>query len=168
MFIQKEFDENDGRAKAKFRELFAQTPRYNKCTLIEPSDQYAIDFEVNTRKGLHIANIEVEVKNAWHGFNFAYDDIQILPRKQKFWMEDRYNKGKPTMFVMFNSDLSNHLVITSEKMVEIFTKGNTRCYGTEKTRNDEFFIAKKKDVMFGFFGKKEEEKTLPDDVDVFG
>ena len=59
-------------------------------------------------------------------------------------------KGKKTLFVMFNMSLSNHLVILSETMENIFSKGNTRNYGTEKTRNDDFYIARLDEVKLGF------------------
>ena len=42
---------------------------------------------------------------------------------------------------MFNKELTNHLAILSETMNNIFRIGNTRNYGTEKTRNDDFYIA---------------------------
>lgn len=151
MFIQKEFDENDGRAKNKLRTLLMKHPKYSSCTLVEPSDPFTVDFYVKNKKGEHVANIEVEVKKTWKGSDFKYNDIQLLPRKKKFWTEERYHKGKPTMFVMFNIDLTNHLVILSDKMEEIFSKNNTRHYGTEKTRDDAFFIAKKSEVTFGYF-----------------
>ena len=83
--------------------------------------------------------------------NFKYDDIQILSRKKKIWFDPNINLGKPTMFIMFNADLTNHLVITSHTMIDIFTRCNTRHYGTERTRNDEFYIANKPDVEFGLF-----------------
>jgi hypothetical protein len=35
-------------------------------------------------------------------------------------------------------------------MENIFSKGNTRNYGTEKTRNDDFYIARLDEVKLGF------------------
>lgn len=151
MFIQKEYDENDSRAKCKVRELFSISEKYKNYILIEPVNKYSVDFYVTQRDGKHVANVEVEVKKVWRGMDFRYDDIQILPRKKKMWFDTNINLGKPTMFIMFNADLTNHLVIKSPVMVDIFTRCDTRHYGTEKTRNDEFYIAKKLDVEFGLF-----------------
>lgn len=156
MFLQQEYNENDARAKAKLIELMKITPGYKTCTLVEPKDPYTVDFHVY-RNGGHFANIEVEVKKTWKTKEFTYSDIQLLPRKKKFWEDETHNLGRPTMFVMFNQDLSNHLVILSDKMQEIFSKNDTRHYGTEKTRNDAFYIAKKSDVLFGYFGSREPE-----------
>lgn len=154
MFIQSEYNENDARAKNKLIELFSQTPRYNTHILVEPLNKYTVDFYVINPTGNHIANIEVEVKNAWCGVDFVYHDIQLLPRKQKFWLDPKHHLNKPTMFVMFNSDLSNHLVIMSETMRRIFLGTGTRTYGTTKTRNDNFYIATIDEVIFGYFGAK--------------
>ena len=153
MFIQKEYDENDARAKHKVRELFSMHKVCKDFILTDPSNKYSVDFYVS-KNGNHIANVEVEVKKSWKGMNFIYDDIQILPRKKKMWFDESINLGKPTMFIMFNADLTNHLVIKSATMVDIYTRCDTRHYGTEKTRNDEFYIANKNDVEFGFFYKE--------------
>ena len=150
MFIQKEYDENDARAKRKVRELFSMHKVYKNFILTDPSNKYSVDFYVS-KNGIHVANVEVEVKKSWKGMNFRFDDIQILPRKKKTWFDESINLGKPTMFIMFNADLTNHLVIRSATMADIYTRCDTRQYGTEKTRNDEFYIAKKNDVEFGFF-----------------
>ena len=154
MFIQSEYNENDARAKNKLIELFSETPRYNRCVLNEPLNPYTVDFYVNDSNGKHIANIEVEVKNAWRTFDFTYSDIQLLPRKKKFWVDPTHHLNKPTMFVMFNRDLSNHLVIMSDVMQQIYFGSASRSYGTEKTRNDDFFVAKKSQVLFSYFGSK--------------
>lgn len=158
MFIQKEFDENDARAKEKLVELMKESPLYARYSLQTPDDPFTIDFHVINPKGEHTANIEVEVKKTWHDFEFKYDDVQILPRKKKYWTDEGHHKNLPTMFVMFNADLSNHLVILSDDMEQIFENGRTRNYATEKTRNDNFYIAKKSVCKFGYFNKKVRKK----------
>ena len=125
MFVQKEYDENDARAKKKFIELFYKCDKYKGLTLVEPTDKYTVDFYVYNGDR-HIANVEVEVKKPWKQHAFTFNDVQILPRKRKFWEDTNLNKGKKTLFVMFNMSLSNHLVILSETMENIFSKGNTR------------------------------------------
>jgi hypothetical protein len=99
--------------------------------------------------------VEVEVKKPWQQYNFTFKDVQILPRKRKFWEDETHNKGKRTLFVLFNKELTNHLVILSETMENIFRIGNTRNYGTEKTRNDDFYVARLDEVNIGFLFNKE-------------
>lgn len=152
MFIQKEYDENDQRAKNKFIELFYNTTGYKKYTLEYPLNEYSVDFIVKNKDNIHIANIEVEVKKSWNRYDFPYDDIQLLVRKPKFWTESIYTNGCPTTFVMFNNDLSNHLVIFSNTMIDIIKRGDTRYYGTEKTRYESFLVAKRDEVVFSYFG----------------
>lgn len=40
-------------------------------------------------------------------------------------------------------------------MENIFRIGNTRNYGTEKTRNDDFYVARLDEVNIGFLFNKE-------------
>ncbi len=154
MFMQQEFDENDERAKKKFIDLFYACDRYKNLTLEIPTDPYTVDFYVYNGNR-HIANVEVEVKKPWRQHNFTFNDVQILPRKRKFWEDETHNKGKRTLFVLFNKELTNHLAILSETMNNIFRIGNTRNYGTEKTRNDDFYIARLDEVNIGFLFNKE-------------
>jgi hypothetical protein len=149
MFIKSEYDENDARAKAKCKELMAAHPKYGKFKLEEPSDPFTVDFYVYDTEGTHVANVEVEVKKTWQTVEFEYSDVQLLPRKKKYWTDEAHHKNKHTLFVMFNRDLTNHLVIKSPKMTEIFSNNKTRNYGTDKTRNDSFYVVKKEDCLFG-------------------
>lgn len=153
MFDKNAFNENDQRAKTKFIELFYNTSKYKNFKLEYPQNEYSVDFIVKNKLDIQIANIEVEVKKSWKGYNFPYNDIQLLVRKPKFWLDPQYNKGYPTTFVMFNNELTNHLVIFSKVMIDIIKRGDTRYYGTEKTRYESFLIANQSEVTFSYFGK---------------
>jgi hypothetical protein len=153
MFIQKDFDENDLRAKQRFVDLFYSNAKYNKYMLETPTNQYTVDFYVKNRNtNQHIANIEVEVKNAWKSYDFQYPDVQLLTRKKKFWFDENNNVLPiPTTFVMFNSDLSNHIAFLSEAMCIAYKNNIIRNYGTSKTRNDDFIITPISTGLIGYF-----------------
>ena len=148
--------ENDRRAKNKLISLFTSHPRYNrKYRLVEPEDKFAVDFHVYHRDSdTHVSNIEVEVKHNWFGETFNFPDIQLLERKSKHWLDPTHNYGLRTMFVMFNRDLSNHLVILAEDAISVYLKNEQRGYaGIAKTRGDKFIICPREIAKFGFFNQ---------------
>lgn len=51
--------------------------------------------------------IELEIKRVWNG-PFKYNNVQFPQRKEKYTKLD-----KPTLFVMFNHDQSEYLVVKS-------------------------------------------------------
>jgi hypothetical protein len=153
MFSTEEYNQCDNRAKQKFTELFESSEKYNDFYLVSPSDPFTVDFYIYKKAtNNHVANIEVEVKRVWTTYNFFYKDIQILPRKQKFWLEEYHHKNKPTMLVMFNENLDNHFAVKSEVMSKLFTSTeNTRSYNSYKSRGDSFFVLDINLVKFGEF-----------------
>jgi len=157
MFSERDHSECDARAKEKLKELFVNCEKYKSFTISEPSDPFTVDFYV-FRSGNHVANLEVEVKRVWNTFDFPYKDIQILPRKVKFWTDEKHHKNKPTMMVMFNEDLSNHFSVKSEVMENLFKNSNTktRKYDTMRSRGDLFPVLSIKLVDFGEFNNKNE------------
>lgn len=62
----------------------------------ENPDEFGVDLHV-TGKGRKF-NVEVEVKQVWHGLDFPYESLHIPARKAKFLAE-------PTVFMVFNSSL---------------------------------------------------------------
>lgn len=139
-FSQSAYDAFDKKAKYKLIEIMAANPKFQNCTLREPVDQYTADFEFYLFDR-HIGNIEVEVKSSWVGEKFPFADIQLLPRKKKFWFDKQW-KGKPTAFVMFNHDLSHHLVLTNSRMRSIYEGNDRRQYQNLMTRatEDNFYV----------------------------
>lgn len=62
----------------------------------ENPDVFGVDLLVKG-KGKEF-NVEVEVKQVWHGLDFPYESVHIPARKAKFLSE-------PTVFMVFNSSL---------------------------------------------------------------
>lgn len=150
-FSKLDHEQCDKSAKDKLKKLFSESNVYSKFTLVEPSDPYTVDFYVYNGDN-HVANVEVEVKRLWNSYNFPFDDIQILPRKRKFWENEIHSKGKPTMFVMFNEELDNHLVISDAMMKELFESENqSRSYASDRSRQEEFLVINRECVEFGKF-----------------
>ena len=123
--------------------------------LKEPENPYTVDFYVYDGKE-HIANVEVEVKNSWTSPKFPNKDIQLLTRKRKFWFDEHNNIiSIPTMFVMFNAQLTNHLAITSDNMVEIYNTNKIRSYGNgygpSKSRSDDLLVADISNALVDIF-----------------
>ncbi|HEY8365680.1 MAG TPA: hypothetical protein VIL57_00905 [Bacteroidia bacterium] len=111
--IRKRFDldlynENDNKAKNKAKELLVNS---------------GFDVEDNPKKrgvdllifkdGKHIANIECEIKKVWKGPVFRYPTIQFPERKKKF-----AELEIPTVFLMFNEDLSAHLAVRGSDLLK--------------------------------------------------
>lgn len=82
---------------------------------------YTFDIQENEKKrgvdllafvnGEHVFNIETEVKRVWSG-DFEYDSVQFPERKKKFAELD-----KPTLFIMFNNNLSEYLVVNNTDLL---------------------------------------------------
>lgn len=73
-------------------------------------------------------NIECEVKKVWKGKDFPYESVQIPGRKSKFAQLDN-----PTLFVMFNEDYTEYLVIKSTDLLAspLAEVPNKYCYKGE-------------------------------------
>lgn len=71
-----------------------------------------VDLLVYDKDGNHVANIETEIKRVWKGPDFKYDNVQFPERKAKYAKLD-----KPTVFVMFNEDLSKFLVVKDKDLL---------------------------------------------------
>lgn len=107
-FSQELFDSNDTPASAKLKELFQGT----LFSIRKPQDKYAVDFELY-KDNILVAYIETEVKNGWDGHRYPFEDVRFPERKRKFC-----SLGKPVYFVMFNKDLSRHLVVRDKVLVK--------------------------------------------------
>ena len=71
-----------------------------------------VDLFVEDEQGVKFY-VEVEVKTLWKSAEFPYETIQFLERKEKYAKLD-----KPTIFMMFNEDLSNYLTVLSKDLIK--------------------------------------------------
>jgi hypothetical protein len=110
--IRKRFDPelyriNDELAKSTVRKIIDK----RKFKIEENSKKTGVDLLVYN-KGQHVLNIETEIKKVWKGSNFKYDSVQIPERKKKFT-----GLEVPTLFVMFNEDQTDYLVIKDKTLL---------------------------------------------------
>ncbi len=111
--MRKKFDKDlhskyDTLARGEALKVFSGLSPY---TIVESEKKTAVDFMI-LKNGVHIGYLEVEVKKTWDGSVFKYADVQFPERKWKYCKLD-----KPTIFMMFNSDLSNYLNVTGENLL---------------------------------------------------
>jgi len=110
--IRKRFDPelyriNDELAKSTVRKIIDK----RKFKVEENPKKTGVDLLVYN-KGQHVLNIETEIKKVWKGSNFKYDSVQIPERKKKF-----AGLEVPTLFVMFNEDQTDYLVIKDQTLI---------------------------------------------------
>jgi hypothetical protein len=91
-------------------------------------------------KGVHIFNIETEIKRVWKDKDFKYDSVQFPERKDKFCKLE-----VPTLFVMFNADQSAYLVVKDKDLMKSprVEVPNRYCY-----KDEYFFQVPLKKVVF--------------------
>ena len=129
---------HDVRARERLMQILSNTPfevRHNP-------NQYDTDLQIFL-KGEYYCGIEVEVKNVWRGSEFPFSDVQFLGRKKK-------QAKKDIVFVLFNADLSNHLAIRGDRLLEL---GVNRKLANKFSdgREEDFFAISKDDVHFNYF-----------------
>jgi len=113
MSIRKRFDKElhnktDTLAKNKGKALFN-----NNFKVIENPNKHAVDLLVYNKKDEHKFNVEVEIKTNWKkGEDFKFPDVNFLKRKEKYCKLD-----KPTIFVIFNEDLSQYLAVKDKDVL---------------------------------------------------
>lgn len=93
------YDKYDAAAKTKLAEIFKGLQWQVK---VSPK-KMDVDFEVY-KDGELVGYLETEVKLNWNTAPFPYSDVQWPERKWKYC-----SLGKPTIFMMFNHDLSEYL-----------------------------------------------------------
>lgn len=112
MSVRKRFDKelyerNDKIAKEAVLNLLDSTELH----VIENTKKTQVDLLAYNSED-HVFNIECEIKRVWKDKNFQYDSVQFPERKAKY-----ANLDKPTLFVMFNNDLTSYLVVKSEDLI---------------------------------------------------
>ncbi len=109
--LRKRFDPalyaaNDELAKTKLFDLIKDVKGIKAEGNPKKRDVDVIVRDPNTDEILFY--IELEIKRVWNG-PFKYNNVQFPQRKEKYAKLD-----KPTLFVMFNHDQSEHLVVKSD------------------------------------------------------
>jgi hypothetical protein len=95
------YNANDMPAKDKVKELLKDSG----YKIVDNTKKTGIDLFL-FKDGKHILSIETEIKRVWNSAEFPYESVNIPERKSKYLSLER-----PTVFVMFNNDLSSYLVI---------------------------------------------------------
>lgn len=83
-----------------------------KYTVTENPKKTNVDLLVADNEGKHIFNIECEIKKVWKTKEFPYESVQFPERKAKY-----ANLDTPTIFVMFNHDLSSFLAVSGNSLL---------------------------------------------------
>lgn len=94
-------DQNDMPAKDSLNKLLESS----EYKIVPNPKKTGVDLFL-FKDGVHLLNIECEVKRVWVTKEFPYESIQIAGRKGKY-----LDAPKPTIFVMFNKDHSSYLAI---------------------------------------------------------
>jgi len=108
MFDRELYEANDKLAKSCVVEEFNKLRK--KFEVVENPKKRGVDLLIH-RKDKHVFNIETEIKRVWKTEEFPYTSVQFPERKKKFSELD-----KPTIYVMWNSDQSAYLAVTSEDL----------------------------------------------------
>lgn len=108
-FSQSLYNTNDKTAKLKTINILRRVGGY---TIIENPKKRGVDLLVY-KDGEHVLNIEAEIKRVWRSKKFPYDNVQFPERKEKFAQLDL-----PTIFLMFNHDLSTYLCVLNGDLLD--------------------------------------------------
>lgn len=99
------FEANDKRCRDKVKELLAG------IDVRDNPKKMGVDLQVFVNNE-HMFNIECESKSHWAEEKFQYEDLNLPARKEKYTQLD-----KPTLFIIFSKDLSNHFLIPQDVLV---------------------------------------------------
>jgi hypothetical protein len=107
-FDQSLHDQTDLKAKNALKKLLEDSMYH----IIDNPDIHGVDLFL-IHKGIHCANVEVEIKTNWQPKGkFEFDTVNFLRRKEKYCV-----LSEPTMFVIFNRDLSQYLTVYSKDIM---------------------------------------------------
>lgn len=101
------YDKCDSLAKDKAIKVL----RRHGLDVVENPDKVGVDLLVYKNDEL-LFNVETEIKLVWDGPKFPYENIQFPLRKHKFAILE-----KPTLFLMFNKDLSKYVAVNSDDLI---------------------------------------------------
>lgn len=107
-FNQALHDETDLIARKACKKLLEDS----MYTVVDNPDKHGVDLFL-IHKGIHRANIEVEIKTNWHPKKkFEFENVNFLRRKEKYC-----KLTEPTLFIIFNRDLSQYLTVRSDDIM---------------------------------------------------
>lgn len=128
-FSKEAYEESDLICRLETIRLFSSHPIYRAVL----SDDYYTNSKhradivlINRITGVHDYSLEVEMKWSWVD-RFPYKDIQFLPRKKEKWDDPSFTFGKPTHWILFNRDATQHLVIFDNVIRNISEKRMVQC-----------------------------------------
>lgn len=150
-FDRKLYEENDRLAKENTIKIFNKLRK--KFVIEENTKKTCVDLKV-FHKEEHKFNVECEIKRVWKEDEFPYDSVQFPKRKTKFAKLD-----KPTLFIMFNKDLTSYCAVTSGDLLSSPVKEVPNRYVYQ---GEEFFQVNLENAHFNNLNKaikKLEEQT---------
>lgn len=111
--VRKRFDpalhaENDEKCRSAIKKLLINTD----YTVIDNPKTRGVDLLLYDNTGNHIGYIEVERKTLWKESKFPYENVNFPERKKRYTELD-----KPTIFIMFNEDMSNYLAVKGSDLL---------------------------------------------------
>lgn len=131
------YEKYDNACKVQAQKIFSKIPGY---TIEENDSKIGVDFLLY-KDDEHIGYLEVELKNIWTSVSFPYEEVNFPHRKIKFCELD-----KPTLFMMFNKDFKNYLVVDSGTMLNSDLEEVRNKY---ILKGELFFKVDKNKVLFG-------------------
>lgn len=107
-FSQALYNDTDLVARNALKKLLEDSSYH----IVDNPDKYGVDLFL-IYKGVHRANIEVEIKTNWKPKGiFEFDNVNFLRRKEKYC-----TLAEPTLFIIFNRDLSQYLTVDSRDIM---------------------------------------------------
>lgn len=108
-FNKELFDQTDLVARNAAKKLLVDS----MYELVDNDDQHGVDLLL-FKNGKHVGYVEVEIKFNWKAkAKWDFPNVNFLRRKEKYCVLD-----KPTLFLIFNRDLSQYLSVTSKAVME--------------------------------------------------
>lgn len=104
MTLVKPFDAADYAKYDPVKHLIINLFENGGHTATVHENQYGVDLVIDGKY-----YCEVEQKTAWKGAKFPYDELNIPPRKKKFFDFD-----KPTLFCVVNKDRTHALFVKAD------------------------------------------------------
>lgn len=104
----------------------------------ENENKYGVDLVVY-KNGKKVAYAEVEVRPAWKGAKFPYEDLNIPFRKQKLLRNDL-----KTMFFSINNELTHMLWCNAETILS----SKVATVSNKYVKNEKFFKVELADLKY--------------------
>jgi len=148
VFDEKDFEASDPRSRQELMKLFP----WNGYTVSEHEGQFDIDMRL-FKDGKHIGYIELGHKLDWRWegskAKFPFSTVHIEERKLRY--RDKFDEGMKVMYVLFNKDFTQHLVIKGK---DVWNGYREECKNIHNPDGGEFFLnTEVEKVKFNYFKK---------------